>query len=103
MTSSVTPRAARLRVGAKSCGDPLAGDTADQSSCLPFMINPYWQALTFTVQEADDRTWKRVIDTGVASPLDFCEPGREVSMESRAYIVGPRSVFVLIRRRDDRR
>lgn len=80
----------------------LRGVSEDDDD-LYVMINTYWRALTFTVQEADDRTWKRVIDTSVASPLDFCEPGREVSVQSRAYTVGPRSVVVLIRRRDDRR
>lgn len=74
----------------------LRGASEDDDD-LYVMINTYWRALTFTVQDADDRTWKRVVDTTLASPLDFCEPGDEVPLPSQTYTVGPRSVVVLIR------
>ena len=48
-------------------------------------------------QEGDTRSWKRVVDTNLSSPPDFCEPGDEVPLQSRTYVVGPRSVAVLIR------
>ena len=32
------------------------------------MINAYWQALTFVVQEGEPQEWFRVVDTSLASP-----------------------------------
>ncbi len=69
---------------------------------LYVMINAYWRALTFTVQEGDLGKWKRVVDTSLPSPADFCEPGREVPIRSRIYEVAARSVVVLIASRRDR-
>lgn len=63
---------------------------------LYVMINAYWEALVFTIQEGPADQWRRVIDTGVTAPQDFCEPGSEVRVESLEYRVQPRSVVVLI-------
>ncbi len=67
---------------------------------LYVMVNAYWRALPFTVQEGPPGTWRRVVDTSLASPSDFREPGREVPLRSGVYVVEPRSVVVLIRPRD---
>jgi isoamylase len=64
---------------------------------LYMMINAGSRALTFTVQGREPGTWKRVVDTSLASPWDFCEPGREVPLQSRICVLEPRSVVVLIR------
>jgi glycogen operon protein len=61
------------------------------------MINGYWEELPFVVQEGQPGDWRRVIDTGLDSPEDFREPGAEVPLSSRTYVVKPRSVVVLIR------
>jgi len=61
------------------------------------MINAYWEDLPFTVQEWEDRQWKRVIDTSLESPNDFCELGAEIPLTSQTYIVKARSIAVLIR------
>jgi isoamylase len=65
---------------------------------LYVMVNAFWEALTFTVQEGQPGDWRRVIDTGRRSPDDFREPGAESSLDDRRYHVGPRSIVVLIRR-----
>jgi glycogen operon protein len=63
------------------------------------MINAYWQALTFVVQEGEPQEWFRVVDTSLASPVDICEPETEQKLQSLNYSVGPRSTVVLVRKR----
>jgi glycogen operon protein len=64
---------------------------------LYVMINGYWEALTFTIQEGGQ--WRRVVDTSRESPDDFREAGRAAPLDSPRYPVGPRSVVVLVRPR----
>lgn len=66
---------------------------------LYVMINAYWEALDFTVQEGAPAQWRRVIDTGRDSPDDIREVGQELTQVSASYTVGPRSVVVLVRSR----
>ena len=65
---------------------------------LYVMINAFWQELTFLVQEGQADEWRRVVDTSLPSPSDFCEPGGEQLLQSLSYKVGPRSTVVLIRK-----
>ena len=46
------------------------------------MINAYPESLTFEVQESVSGGWKRAIDTGLESPHDIADPGREVAVET---------------------
>src|SRR5437899_795797 len=62
------------------------------------MINAYWEELEFHIQEGAAREWVRVVDTALASPDDFAEPGESLGVAS--YLVAPRSVVVLLRRRN---
>ena len=66
---------------------------------LYVMINGYWEPLEFEVQEGRPGEWRRVVDTGRASPDDIREPGQEPALESSRYVVGARSVVVLLRPR----
>jgi isoamylase len=61
------------------------------------MINAYWEELSFTVREGEAGEWQRVIDTSRESPDDFREPGEEIPLTSRNYLVSARSIVVLIR------
>lgn len=63
------------------------------------MVNAYWEALDFTVQDGAPARWRRVVDTGRESPDDIREPGQEVLQSSARYTVAPRSVVVLVRPR----
>jgi glycogen operon protein len=63
------------------------------------MVNAFWQALTFVVQEGQPEHWRCVVDTGRASPDDVCELGSEPLLHDLRYAVGPRSVVVLVRPR----
>jgi isoamylase len=59
------------------------------------MINAYWEALRFRIQEGEPRNWLRIVDTDLASPADFSDNG--LPLQSRIYEVAPRSVVVLVR------
>ena len=70
---------------------------ASQGDCdMYVMINAYHQPLSFSIQETRSDGWKRAIDTGLDSPDDIAEPGREVAVTSMEYQVHARSVVVLI-------
>jgi hypothetical protein len=55
------------------------------------------EPLIFTIHEGHVGEWKRVIDTQHDSPDNLREPGTEITVTSRSYVVGPRSVVVLVR------
>jgi glycogen operon protein len=59
------------------------------------MINAYWEALRFRIQEGEPRNWLRIVDTDLASPADFSDRGSP--LQAPIYEVAPRSVVVLIR------
>ena len=59
------------------------------------MINAYWQALRFQIQEGAPQDWVRIVDTDLLSHLDFSEPG--VPLAQSVYEVAPRSIVVLVR------
>jgi glycogen operon protein len=61
------------------------------------MINAYWEALEFQVQEGTAPEWNRIVDTALPSPDDFSNHG--VQLESRKYLLAPRSIVVLRRSR----
>jgi isoamylase len=60
------------------------------------MINAYWQALQFQVQEGAPEDWVRIVDTDLPSAEDCSEHGAPV--EQSTYQVAPRSIVVLVRR-----
>jgi len=59
------------------------------------MINGYWQALRFQIQEGIPQAWVRVVDTDLPSPDDFTEHG--LPLEQPIYQVSPRSLVLLLR------
>jgi isoamylase len=70
---------------------------ASQGDCdLYVMINAYHEPLTFQIQENISGGWRRAIDTGLESPNDIADPGREAIVPSTEYRVHARSVAVLI-------
>jgi len=71
---------------------------SQQDDDLYVMINAYWEDLSFTVQEGAVQDWRRVIDTSLPSPEDFCEPGQEQILRSLRRQVKARSIVVLLRK-----
>jgi isoamylase len=87
-----TSRAVDFSHDSRSLAYCLRG-AACQDGDLYVMINGFWGALTFSIQEGAPGEWVRVADTALASPADISEarvPGLE-------YEVQPRSVVVLKR------
>ena len=72
---------------------------SQQDTDIYVMINAYWEALTFEIQEGDKNTWWRVVDTSLDSPFDFAEPGNETPLLSITYHLPARAVAVLIRKK----
>jgi isoamylase len=68
---------------------------AEGDDDLYVMINAYWDDLTFTIQEGQHGSWRRIVDTARPSPDDFVEGG--VPVNSSQYRVGARSLAVLVR------
>jgi isoamylase len=62
---------------------------------LYVMINMDQESADFTIQVGKPQQWKRVIDTGLASPQDITDPGREPILTSLKYNLNPRSIAVL--------
>jgi glycogen operon protein len=59
------------------------------------VLNMSNDALTVALPEVRGRRWHRAIDTGLASPEDIQEPGRQPRVEALSYKVASRSVVVL--------
>ncbi len=64
------------------------------------MINAYWEELRFQIQEGSPQDWIRVVDTDLPSPDDFLEHG--LPLQRTICQVGPRSIVVLVRRKQDK-
>ncbi len=71
---------------------------AQEDKDIYVMINADWKSVAFCLQQGQKDEWLRVIDTSLLSPEDFCEPGAEVRLKSCEYILGPRSIVVMIRK-----
>ena len=65
------------------------------------MINAYWGDLEFQIQEGTAQEWRRIVDTSLSSPDDFSDEGLPIG--SAEYVVAPRSIVVLLRRKSGRR
>ena len=62
------------------------------------MVNGSPHETKFRIQEGKAREWLLVADTSLAPPDDIAEPGREKSIRTLNYVLGPRSVAILVRR-----
>ena len=70
---------------------------SQNDSDLYVMINAFWEDLMFVVQEGRAGEWRRVVDTSLPEPLDFCESETEETLRSLSYSVKARSLVALIR------
>jgi isoamylase len=64
---------------------------------LYVMINAYWEALEFEIQEGTAPEWKRIVDTALPSLDDLSDVG--VPLAHAKYLVQPRSIVVVVRPR----
>ena len=61
------------------------------------MINGWREPLKFAIQDGLPGAWKRVIDTGLASPEDIVERAAAPVVTELEYELAPRSIAVLMR------
>ena len=88
--------AADLSYESRSIAFCLHGASQEDDD-LYVIINAYWEPIEFAIQEGFGHDWKRIVDTSLPSPDDFSEQG--VGIEYPRYKAAPRSVVVLLRRR----
>ena len=84
-------------------GDPASGVLAlsignmvGPGPDLHVVLNMEDQELDFEVPPMTGRSWYRLVDTSLASPADFCDPGDEVAVAGNSIKAAARSVVVLI-------
>jgi glycogen operon protein len=90
-------------------------DTSYTSHCLALtawgrwavfhlIFNAFWEPLTFEVPSLPPvahSDWRRIIDTSLDAPLDFCEFATAPALSGQLYRAEARSVVVLACRRLD--
>ena len=64
------------------------------------MLNSGPDAVIFGIYEGIAGEWKRIVDTSLPSPHDFCEAAAQPCISESQYIVSARSIVVLVRSRD---
>jgi glycogen operon protein len=68
------------------------------------IFNAFWEPLTFEVPSLPPvahSDWRRIIDTSLDAPLDFCEFATAPTLSGQLYRAEARSVVVLACRRLD--
>jgi len=81
------------------CGN-YARDGTATDDFIYVAMNMYWEALPFELPRLPDRTrWRVFANTGMPSPEDAFDPGREPEVPDQAgCLVGGRSVVILVGR-----
>ena len=75
----------------------LHGIEAGMMDNIYFIAHAHWEERTFALPHLPSHRWWRVVDTTQLPPHDIVEPGAEdVVVDENHYVVGPRSVVVLI-------
>ncbi|MGD8518119.1 MAG: hypothetical protein PVG54_14245, partial [Anaerolineae bacterium] len=63
------------------------------------ILNAYWEPLEFEIPSPPEHSpngWRRVIDTSLDAPDDFCQRTEAPPVEGWVYQVQPRSVVLLV-------
>nr|VFK57810.1 MAG: glycogen operon protein [Candidatus Kentron sp. UNK]VFK69175.1 MAG: glycogen operon protein [Candidatus Kentron sp. UNK] len=68
-----------------------------ETESIYLIASAYSEPLLFELPSIKDRAWYRVADTSLDAPRDIVDPGAEECLDDQGgYLVGPRSVVVLI-------
>jgi glycogen operon protein len=81
------------------CGRHAKGGTA-KDDYIYVAINNYWEPLNFELPDPPaGMRWRIGVNTGIPSPVEIFEVGSEPLIgEQQHYVIGPRSVVILIGR-----
>lgn len=64
---------------------------------LHVMLNAYWEPMEFALPETKTgKEWRRLVDTALESPQDFCDPPAPIDATQKTYSCRPRSSVVLV-------
>ena len=77
----------------------LAFTVRGQRGLFHVIFNAYWEPLVFELPPTAPQgltKWRRVIDTAIESPGDFCDHTTACVIHDEVYRVEPRSVVVLV-------
>jgi isoamylase len=87
-------------LGMMLCGHHMPGGAPDYVYAI---ANTHWEAHNVELPVIDGGwQWRRFADTSAESPADICEPGAETTLlDPGHYLVGPRSVVVLVGHHDN--
>ncbi|HHP7244954.1 MAG TPA: glycogen debranching enzyme, partial [Elainellaceae cyanobacterium] len=65
---------------------------------LHVILNAYWEPLTFELPDIPDgRSWRRIVDTALPSPDDFCDVMVAPVVDGNRYRAEARSSVILLR------
>lgn len=76
----------------------LAFTVRGRRELFHIILNAYWEAMDFEllpVTSGAQTGWRRIVDTSLESPDDFCGFRRAPIIQQMKYPVGPRSVVLL--------
>jgi glycogen operon protein len=104
------PGATRITWHGVRLGEPQWGDDShalayelfngkndDGVEHVHVMLNAYWEPLVFELPSTTSgRTWRRMVDTALESPLDFCDPPAPLAAGTATYTCQARSSVVLV-------
>jgi isoamylase len=79
----------------------LAFSAQGSRRCFHLIFNAYWEPLEFELPAVSGKPqegWRRVIDTSLDSPEDFCAQAEALLIESTTILVQPRSIVLLVAR-----
>ncbi|MGD8489288.1 MAG: glycogen debranching protein GlgX [Anaerolineae bacterium] len=77
----------------------LAFTVQDRTGFFHLILNAYWEPLEFEIPSPPEHSpngWRRVIDTSLDAPDDFCQRTEAPPVEGWVYQVQPRSVVLLV-------
>ena len=60
------------------------------------MFNMYWEGIEFQLPQLEGLSWYCSIDTAQPTPNDITEPDNMVKITDNSYVVGGRSIVVLV-------
>ncbi len=70
---------------------------AETGEHVHVILNAYWKPLDFALPEsASGREWRRLVDTALDSPQDFCDPLTSLTNGQQHYSCQARSSVVLV-------
>jgi glycogen operon protein len=74
----------------------VAVDLPNEALSIHFILNAYWEPLSFELPPVTNQCWRRWIDTSLPSPQDIVEWEAAQAVSDRSYMAAPRSVVALI-------